>query len=302
MLERTERLRQEQHGARQRRVAVGRRVRSAIACVSRSPSSYHVGASRSVTSRQMPADVAAATRRLRQPVEWRGHRRVAARDRGRGARRRSRGARRRRRTRSRVLSSTHRTARSTTAVDTGNRCSARSAGPARRSASRLEREEVDGGDAAQPSQRATGDDTGGVGGHEHGHGAQHVAGLGRGHGLGERGVGAAGGDRDDVETHRVDRTVGVCQRPTASRAACSASCRNSTTACSRPSGSRNRALPAISTLAPARTAPRDGGRADPAVDLDLDPVGQPAAGRSSRGPRGSWAPSWRCRPGRRSPG
>ena len=55
--------------------------------------------------------------------------------------------------------------------------------------------------------------------------------------------------------------------------AASARARRSLTACSRPSGSRNSALPAMSTLAPAAAAPAIVRRRDSAVDLHIDRVG-----------------------------
>ena len=51
--------------------------------------------------------------------------------------------------------------------------------------------------------------------------------------------------------------------------------RRSATACSSPSGSRNSALPATSTLAPAAAARATVSRPDAAVDLEVDGVGAP---------------------------
>ena len=48
--------------------------------------------------------------------------------------------------------------------------------------------------------------------------------------------------------------------------------RSSVTACSRPSGSRNSALPATNTLAPAADRAGHGARCDATVDLDVDVV------------------------------
>ena len=103
----------------------------------------------------------------------------------------------------------------------------------------------------------------------------------------------------DADRHGTDRTEGVStvrvgRTVRRVRAACGgAGARSSVTACSRPSGSRNRALPATSTLAPAGRRAGDGVRRRCRRRPRRRRVGEPGGGRASGAPRRSSAPSWR---------
>ena len=93
----------------------------------------------------------------------------------------------------------------------------------------------------------------------------------------------------------------VSAPPARHRRAASARARRSVTAWASPSGSRNSALPATSTLAPAAAAPATVvGPMPPSTSTST--VGEARGLDHRAAPRRSSAPSWRCRPGRRSRG
>ena len=171
-------------------------------------------------------------------------------------------------------------------VDDGRRHRVAALGVQRRRAEQLgdavQREHVDGRRAAAPAERPAGHHAGGVRRHDHRHRGERVATLGRPHGgrqrIERRRPVGGGGDGDGhvsivrkgCHPARAAPDQGAGRRRRRWRGGGAR-----VTACSRPSGSRYRALPATRTLAPAAAArPTVSGPMPPSTSTSIA-LGQP---------------------------
>ena len=157
----------------------------------------------------------------------------------------------------------------------------------------VQRQHVDGGDAAEPAERPAGHHAGRVGRHDHRDRGERIAGLGPTDGAGQRVEGAAGRDGVDADRHSPDRREGV-------RASRAGSVLRAAASAGRPQ--RGDGVAEAFRIAVEGAAgdqhvgagggrAGDRGRADPAVDLDVDGVGRARRRRACAAPRRSWAPS-----------